>query len=151
MPNSVNGKGKAPRGTPFLGSIYALSYWGSLDQPAADDVLQRFRNSAARCSALGKSEVRTMVDMVLFDRMEHAEKTMDNFSLRGEEEYSCSVPARGPKYSIEGKIDYIIGHGPQYPRLDSVFLAIEVMVPPAFEEALPQLVCYLGMYRLVTW
>jgi hypothetical protein len=28
---SVNGKGKAPRGTPFLGSIYALPYLGSLD------------------------------------------------------------------------------------------------------------------------
>jgi hypothetical protein len=86
--------------------------------------------------------------------MEHAEKTMDNFSLkwlRGEEEYSCSVPVGGPKYSIEGKIDYIMGHGPPYPRLNSAFLAIEVMVPPAFEEALPQLVCYLGMYRLVTW
>jgi hypothetical protein len=77
---------------------------------------------------------RTLVDMVLFDRMTYARSVLENFALmklRIQGEYSVQVPTSAPTTVISGVIDYALGYGDYGDRLETV-IAVEVEKPSTY-------------------
>jgi hypothetical protein len=83
--------------------------------------------------------------------MTHARSVLDNFALmklRIQGEYSIQVPTSALNTTIMGIIDYALGYGDY--RLESVMVAVEVKKITAYSDALPQLICHLGMSSSLT-
>src|SRR5436190_7068114 len=92
---------------------------------------------------------RSMVDLVLFDRLaaHQEEVAARQISLHGE--YAIVAHCRQPNKVVSGNADYALGYEPQQlletrPRLESSMIIVEAKRKITFETGIAQAVIYMG-------
>lgn len=94
------------------------------------------------CEAL----VRTVVDLILFDRLKLLCRGSPINIFRIIDEYQIDTKTLDPNVTISGRCDYVLGYGgvPGKKDLDQVLVAIEVKKRYHLLPNSPQLIGYLG-------
>jgi hypothetical protein len=125
-------------------------YWKSSSgrihlSPDIENILLRLYNSKFWQSKSAEALSRTLIDLVLFDRLEahQEESAARRFIIRGEQ--SINTPTVDPTVIVSGFADHAMGYdNAVQPKFESCSIVVEAKKGSTYNTALPQAVAYLS-------
>lgn len=140
-------------GTPWLGNRtpppppFSRSHYADrppITESALDDIANDEAWGLESCEAL----VRTVIDLILFDRLKLLDRGSPIKMFRVIGEYQVDTKTVDRTITISGRCDYVLGYGgvPGKKELEQGLVAIEVKKRYHLLPNSPQLIGYMGLF-----